>query len=132
MKRELPRILLVDDEPDMCWVLENMLHPDGYAVTTTTTGTEALQLLAAESYAAAFVDAKLSDLDGLELAALIHQRSPNTAVILISGYFYQADKAIIEGLQENLFVDFIPKPFDLKEVRSVIRQVLDRARGKEP
>ena len=122
------RILVIDDEPDMCWALENMLRPEGYAVTTTTTGAEALELLAAESYAGAFVDAKLSDLDGLELAALIRQRSPNTAVILISGYFYQADKAIIEGLQENLFVDFIPKPFDCNKVRSVTRQVLERAR----
>jgi DNA-binding NtrC family response regulator len=128
MRQEPPRILVVDDEPDMCWALENMLRPDGYAVTTTTTGAQALELLAAESYALAFVDAKLSDLDGLELAALIRQRSPNTAIVLISGYFYQKDKTVTEGLQKNLFVDFIPKPFDLEEVRSVTRQVLERAR----
>lgn len=127
---EKASILIVDDEPDMCWALENMLRPDGYAVTTTTTGAQALELLAAESYAVAFVDAKLSDLDGLELAALIRQESPNTAIVLISGYFYQEDKAVTEGLQKNLFVDFIPKPFDLKEVRSVTRQVLERARGE--
>jgi DNA-binding NtrC family response regulator len=127
---EKASILIVDDEPDMCWALENMLRPGGYAVTTTTTGTEALELLTTGSYAVAFVDAKLSDLDGLELAALIHQQSPHTAVILISGYFYQEDKTVIEGLQKNLFVDFIPKPFDLKEVRSVTRQVLERARGE--
>jgi CheY-like chemotaxis protein len=129
---EKASILIVDDEPDMCWALENMLRPDGYAVTTTTTGAQALELLTTGSYAVAFVDAKLSDLDGLELAALIRQRSPNTAIVLISGYFYQEDKAVTEGLQKNLFVDFIPKPFDLKEIRSVTRQVLGRARGKEP
>jgi DNA-binding NtrC family response regulator len=127
---EKASILIVDDEPDMCWALENMLRPGGYAVTTTTTGAQALELLAAESYALAFVDAKLPDLDGLELAALIRQRSPNTAIVLISGYFYQEDKAVTEGLQKNLFVDFIPKPFDLKEIRSVTRQVLERARGE--
>jgi DNA-binding NtrC family response regulator len=127
---EKASILIVDDEPDMCWALENILRPEGYAVTTTTTGTEALELLTTGFYAVAFVDAKLSDLDGLELAALIHQRSPNTAVILISGYFYQEDKTVTEGLQKNLFVDFIPKPFDMKEVRSVTRQVLERTKGK--
>jgi CheY-like chemotaxis protein len=129
---EKASILIVDDEPDMCWAMENMLRPDGYAVTTTTTGAQVLELLATESYALAFVDAKLPDLDGLELAALIRQRSPNTAIVLISGYFYQEDKIVTEGLQKNLFVDFIPKPFDLKEVRSVTRQVLELARGKEP
>ena len=127
---EKASILIIDDEPDMCWALENMLRPEGYAVTTTTTGAQALELLAAEFYAVAFVDAKLSDLDGLELAALIRQRSPNTAIVLISGYFYQEDKTVTEGLQKNLFVDFIPKPFDLEEVRSVTRQVLERARGE--
>jgi len=128
MKRELPRILVVDDEPDMCWTLENVLRPAGYAVTTTTTGARALELLAEKPYDVALVDAKLPDLDGLELAALIYQLSPHTVIVLISGYFYQEDKAITEGLQENLFIGFISKPFDLDEVRLTVRQAVARAR----
>ena len=128
MRQEPPCILVVDDEPDMCWALENMLRPEGYAVTTTTTGAQALELLAAEFYAVAFVDAKLSDLDGLELAALIRQRSPNTAIVLISGYFYQEDRAITEAMQNELFIGFVAKPFDLKEIRLMARQAVKRAR----
>jgi CheY-like chemotaxis protein len=128
MKKELPRILVVDDEPDMCWALENMLRPTGFMVTTTTTGAETLRLLAGEPYAVAFVDAKLPDLDGLELAALIRQRSPHTVIILISGYFYQEDRAITEGLEKDLFIGFISKPFDLEEVRLVVRQAVEQAR----
>jgi len=133
MKQEPPRILVVDDEPDMCWALENILRPAGFTVTTTTTGAEALELLAGRGdpagrpYAAAFVDAKLPDLDGLELAALIRQRSPHTAIVLISGYFYQEDRAINEGLQKGLFIGFIAKPFDLEEVRLMARQAVERA-----
>ncbi len=59
MGQEPSRILIVDDEPDMCWALENILRPAGYAVTTTTRGVEALELLAGEPYAVVFVDAKL-------------------------------------------------------------------------
>jgi CheY-like chemotaxis protein len=128
MEREPPRILVVDDEPDMCWALENILRPAGYAVTTATTGTEALDLLAAEYYAAAFVDAKLPDLDGLELAVLIRQRSPHTTVVLISGYFYREDRTINEGLQKGLFIGFVAKPFGLEEVRLMARQAVERAR----
>ncbi|MFQ5813799.1 MAG: response regulator [Anaerolineae bacterium] len=128
MERESPRILVVDDEPDMCWALENILRPAGYAVTTTTRGAEALELLAGEPYVAAFVDAKLPDLDGLELAGLIRQRSPDTAIVLISGYFYQEDRAITEGLQENLFIGFVAKPFDLEEVRLMAHQAVERAK----
>ncbi|MBU4225203.1 MAG: response regulator, partial [Chloroflexi bacterium] len=110
-----PRILVVDDEPDVCWALENILCPAGYAVTTTTRGVEALELLARQPYAVAFVDAKLPDLDGLELVAMIHQRNPRTAVVLISGYYYQEDPLVMEGLAKNLYVGFVSKPFSLNE-----------------
>lgn len=131
MEQEPPRILVVDDEPDMCWALERILRPAGYVVATTTGGAEALELVVKQPYAAAFVDAKLADLDGLELAALIRQQSPHTAVVLISGYFYEEDKAITEGLQKVLFVGFIAKPFSLEEVRRMARQAVWRARRAE-
>lgn len=124
---EQASILIVDDEPDMCWALENILRPAGYTVTTTTSGAEALELVARQHFAVAFVDAKLPDLDGLELAALIRQQSPHTAIVLISGYFYQEDKAITEGLQDELFIGFMAKPFDLDEIRRMARQAVERA-----
>ena len=128
MEQEPPRILVVDDEPDMCWALENILRSAGYAVTTTTAGAEALDLIAGAPYAVAFVDAKLSDLDGLELATWIRQRSPHTAIILVSGYFYQEDQAITEALKNELFVGFVAKPFDLEGVRLIARQAVERSR----
>ncbi len=131
MEQEPPRILVVDDEPDMCWALENILRPAGYAVTDTTSGAEALELVVRERYAVAFVDAKLPDLDGLELTALIRQQSPHTAVVLISGYFYEEDRSITEGLQKGLFIGFIAKPFDLEEIRRMACQAVERARGVE-
>ena len=129
MEQGSMRILVIDDEPDMCWAMENILRPAGYAVTSTTKGTEALELLAQEHYAVAFVDAKLPDLDGLELAALIRQRHPSVAVVLISGYFYQEDKAITEGLQKELFIGFVSKPFALEEVRMMARRAVERDKG---
>ena len=121
------QILIVDDEPDMCWALENILRPAGHAVTSTTRGTKALELISGNLYQLAFVDAKLPDLDGLELAALIRQRSPQTVIVLISGYFYQEDPAIAEGLANHLFSGFIAKPFDLAQVRSLARQAMEPA-----
>lgn len=119
-----PAILVVDDEPDMCWALERILRPGGYTVVTTTSGTEALALLAEKQYALAFVDAKLGDVDGLELSALIRQGSPHTAIVLISGYFDRGDNDVTRGLQGDLFVSFITKPFDLAEIRAIVSQVM--------
>ena len=127
MPENLAGILVVDDEPDMCWALENILQPAGYAVTSTTRGTEALELMMGSMYKLVFVDAKLPDLDGLELAALIRQRSPHTVIVLISGYFYQEDPAIAEGLANHLFSGFIAKPFNLDQVRSLARQAMEPA-----
>jgi len=126
MEQEPLRILVVDNEPDMCWALENILRPAGYAVTTTTTGAEAMEMLAREPCATTFVDAKLPDVDGLELAASIRQRSPHTAIVVISGYFYPEDRAVTEGLQNGLFTGFISKPFDLEEVRLMARHSMEQ------
>jgi DNA-binding NtrC family response regulator len=119
-------LLVVDDEPDMCWALGNILRPAGYEVTTAAGGVEATGLVALNRYAAAFVDAKLLDIDGLELAAWIREHSPDTAVVLVSGYFYPEDKIIVDGLQRGLFVGFIAKPFDLYEVRRMACQAVNR------
>jgi len=110
-------ILVVDDEEDLCWMIEKALHPAGFSVNSANSGKKALAYLANKNYRVAFVDAKIPDMDGLNLAGLIRQRSPLTSVILISGYYYQEDKTIVEGLNNNLFSGFIAKPFDLNEVR---------------
>lgn len=129
MAQELKRILIIDDEPDMCWALENILGPAGYEVSITTSGAEALELVVEQFYSLAFVDAKLPDQDGLELAGLIRQKSPHTAIVLISGYFYKEDKDIIEELQKDLFIGFIEKPFDLEEIRRMAHLTLDASKG---
>jgi CheY-like chemotaxis protein len=129
MKDRLPRVLVVDDEPDMCWALATILRPAGYVVTTTVKGTEVAELIGRESYAAAFVDAVLSDTDGLEVAALIRQRSPQTAIFLISAYYYQEDPVIGEGLRHGLFRGFVAKPFNVGEVRRMVQHALESSGG---
>jgi DNA-binding NtrC family response regulator len=127
MNPQLSRILVVDDEPDMCWALENTLAADGYQVTVSSTGAEALQRMAEGTYAVAFIDAKLPDVDGLKLAEMIHQQDARTAIVLVSGYYYQEDQAITEGLRRDRFMGFIAKPFDLNTVRQMARKAVQRA-----
>ena len=118
-------VLVVDDEEDLCWVIEQALQPGGFIVTSANSGEQALAYLAKKFYKVAFVDAKIPDMDGLSLAALIRQRSPGTSIILISGYYYQEDRTIVEGLKNNLFIGFIAKPFDLAEVRRLTRLAVE-------
>ena len=124
-----PRILVVDDEPDMCWALDNILSPEGYQVTTATSGEKALELAKEKHFQAVFIDAKLPDVDGIELSGLIKELDPQAAIVMISGYFYREDEAIEEGLAHDLCVGFIGKPFDLDEVRSAAKKAVAAAGG---
>jgi DNA-binding response OmpR family regulator len=114
-----PQILIVDDEADMCWALASTLRREGYTVTTALQGRLALDLCACQHYALAFVDAKLPDLDGLELIALLRQKTPSTRIVLVSGFLDQEDVSVVDGLRQGRFDGFLAKPVDLREVRQV-------------
>ena len=125
-----PHILVVDDEVDLCWALGNILRPEGYQVTTVTSGREALELAKRNHFEVVFIDAKLPDVDGIELSSEIKKIDPDAGIVMISGYFYREDEAIDEGLAHDLYVTFIGKPFDLDQVRSAAKKALAMTRGR--
>ena len=113
-------VLVVDDEEDLCWVIEKSLRPAGFSVNRALNGKDALLLLEKTFFKVAFVDVKIPDMDGFTLAALIREHSPGTRIVLISGYYYQEDRTIVDGIKDNLFFGFIAKPFNLSEVRRLL------------
>lgn len=117
-------ILIVDDEPEMCWVLENILQREGHKTVSITSGKEALEECNKSSFDIAFLDAKLPDVDGIELAKLIKQKNKNIRVIIISGYYYQDAETIQRGLANGCFSGFVGKPFKLDEIRIAIKSTL--------
>jgi DNA-binding response OmpR family regulator len=128
MAAEQPQILIVDDEADMCWALESALSRAGYAVTTTCQGAQALELCERQRFALALVDAKLPDLDGLELIALLRRATPATHIVLISGFLDEDDMQIVEGLRQGQFDRFMAKPLDLREGREMARLLCNAPR----
>ncbi len=124
MAQELAKILVADDEPDICWALECALCSMGFAVITTPRARDVLQMLADESFVVVFLDAKMPRISGIELAGQIRCQSPLTKVILISGYYYERDEIVVEALRHGLIDGFIGKPFDLETIRSMARKAL--------
>jgi len=114
----------------MCWALENILSPEGYQIATATSGKGALELAKEKRFEVVFIDAKLPDVDGLELSGRIKEMSPHAAIVMISGFFYREDEAIDEGLAKELCVTFISKPFDLDEVRLAAKKAVATARDE--
>ena len=122
---EKPRVLIVDDEVDMCWALENILMLEGYKTHTATSGKEGLELIRQlhPNIGMLFLDVKLPDIDGLKFASFAKQHYPQIKIIIISGYYYRDSEAVQEGLANSLFDGFIGKPFNISEIRSAIETI---------
>jgi DNA-binding NtrC family response regulator len=125
---ERVRILVVDDEPDMCWALCSVLRFADYDVTMAVSAAEALALARDAPFSVAFVDAKLPDMDGQDLATVFRQISPRMAIILMSGYYYREDPAVADGLLKGLYTSFLAKPFDLAQVRQAAQRAVEISR----
>lgn len=113
-------ILIVDDEPDMCWALEYVLKASGFAIKIALSGKEALALLERQRFHSLFLDAKLPDMEGLALAKQIREVLPDLHIVMVSGYFYRDDVAIQQALAAGVISGFIAKPFRRDEILRAI------------
>ena len=120
MNEKQAPILVVDDDPEMCWILENIIRKTGLACMTALSAREAIALTESNKFGMAFLDAKLPDIDGLELARKLRKTNAHLPIVIVSGYFYQDDPTIERVLQEGLIAAFVGKPFDHDEIVSVI------------
>lgn len=120
-------VLVVDDEPDVRWVLEMILRRNGFAVASAGSGAEALRWLRETELACYLIllDAKLSDIEGVDLARRIRTETSCIApVILVSGYFYKDDSLVQHSLRTGLISAFVTKPFRHDEILNAIHTVL--------
>jgi len=116
-------VLIVDDEPDLCWALEHVLNQMGFYTIIARNGREALSLAEHTLFRTAFVDIKLPDVDGIELAMQIRGLRPDLPIVLVSGYYYEDDQALQQRMKETSISGFIGKPFLLEEVRKAAQSV---------
>jgi len=123
MKNQDQVFLIVDDEPDMCWALENILKKNGFCSKKASNGRETLELVKQNRFRLCFLDAKLPDVEGLQLAKKIRDIDPLVNIVIISGYFYKDDTDILNAQKQGLINGFIAKPFFHKEVLKVIEEL---------
>jgi len=122
MSTNRKRVLVVDDERDMCWVLQILLAENGFDYRIAETGEDAIKLVEATEFEFALVDVKLTDTDGLDLARRIKAMNPALHIIMISGYYYKDDLDIQRTIQLGIVADFISKPFRHDEVIEILRR----------
>ncbi len=119
----MPNLLVVDDDLSMREMLEVMLTPEGYDVEYAEDGVKAIQMLKAKEYDLILCDIRMEPVGGLEVLREAKGRLPQTVVIMISAY--ATTETAVEAMKEGAY-DYIPKPFNVDEVKQTIRDALDR------
>ena len=123
-----PRILCVDDEPNVLKFLEAVFVPNGYEVVKAEDGEEALEKIRSERIDLVLSDASMPKMDGFELCRRIKEdeRSKDIPIVMITGLTAKADR--VKGIEAGA-EDFISKPIDAAEVIARVKMLL-KAREK--
>lgn len=121
------RILVVDDDQDMCWVLEAALVAAGCTVTTVGTAQLAISSVTDHAFPVAFVDARLPDMDGLRLVEELRRLRPTMRIIMISGYYLEDDMRISEAMRTSEIDRFLTKPF---QIDAIVAAITGNGNGK--
>jgi DNA-binding response OmpR family regulator len=115
------RILVVDDEPEICHLIEQVLKREGYQVDVSFSGIEALQMIKSFNYHLLLTDLEMPEVDGIELTRKAKKQHPEIRVIMVTGNA-KVDAAI-RSLRHRID-GYIKKPFKISELRKVVRQTL--------
>jgi DNA-binding NtrC family response regulator len=115
--------LIVDDEPDLCWALENLLASKGLPCQTAQTAQAALDLMKTHRFHLAFLDVTLPDMNGLELARCLRKLDPLLRFVIVSGYLNNEAAAVAQAQAEGLICACISKPFLHEDILAVIEKL---------
>jgi DNA-binding NtrC family response regulator len=119
-------ICVIDDERIVCERLQPMLEKSGFLVEAFTESASALKRLSEKKFDILITDIKMGQPDGIELLRYVKTHSPETRVIIITGY------ATVETAREALksgAVDFIAKPFRLSQLNDLVIKISKEIKG---
>jgi two-component system, NtrC family, response regulator PilR len=122
-------ILVVDDEQGMRDFLKIMLKKEGYQVQTAGNGETALSTLKEGSFDLVISDIRMPGISGLDLLGSIKEQLPDVPVIMITA-FASPDDAVIA--MKNGAFDYISKPFNIEEIKSVVESATSRKSKTSP
>ena len=121
MPQHNPRILVVDDELNICRSCIKILSKLDCEVNYALNGYDALKMMNAEPFDIVITDLKMSSLGGMEVLRRIKDAYPETPVIVMTGY--ASVSSAVEVMKIGA-LDYLPKPFTPEELRAIVRQAM--------
>ncbi len=115
-------LLIVDDEPTICWGLTKLAQRLGHRVATAGTAEQALELVSPDRPDAVLLDVRLPGMDGLQAMTQLHRRLGSVPVVIMTAYGDLG--TAVEAVRNGAF-EYLVKPFDLELAERVIRRALE-------
>ena len=119
----MANILIVDDEQSYRQLLTLVFQSEGNTIRTAMNGRQALEQLESEPADIIISDVKMPDMDGIEMLRAVRETQPDLGVILMTAF------ASVETAREAFKLgadDFIQKPFDVEELKLIVRKTLEK------
>src|SRR6185436_17801068 len=115
------KLLIIDDDVDICLMLSRFLSKKGYEVKTCHNGKQAIELFKHEKFDLVFCDFRLGSMDGRDVLLMVREISPETQVIIITGY---SDVKVAIDVIKNGAYDYIIKPLLPDEILNILEKAL--------
>jgi DNA-binding response OmpR family regulator len=123
MTGSMDRVLIVDDDIDLCRLLNERLGPEGFAVEAVHDGPRGLERVLSDEHALVILDLMLPGLGGLDVLRRLREHS-RVPVLMLTARGEEVDRIV--GLESGAD-DYLPKPFNPRELLARMRAILRRS-----
>ncbi len=118
------QVLIVDDEPEMCFLLSDILRDEGCAVGTAYSGEQALAKMEAQEFAVVITDLNMKGMPGMTLLKEIKRLHPETNVIIMTAF--GSIESAIEAMKQGAY-DYVMKPVKSEEIALTTQKAVREA-----
>ena len=112
-----PSVLIVDDEPDICRALSDLLEHEGYHVASAERGMDAIAKIRARPFSAVLLDLGLPDIDGSTVFRTVTELYPNLPIIILTAC--ATEEKAVALLQQGTFA-FLTKPYNKEQLKATL------------
>ena len=116
----IPKILLVDDDNDVCRIVRSMLSHEQYQVQTGQSVADAFRAIEQKPFDVYVLDYKLPDGSGLDVADSIRSKRNEAPIVLMSGY----DTSSVASRAEKFHAFFLQKPFSRETICYAVKKAI--------
>ena len=119
--KKKPTVLIVDDDPSICRILEKILQKEGYNIMIANSGRQAIKIVERETVQLVLLDIQMNGMDGMDILQVIKSISSDTNIIMMTAHptLETARKAM-----EHYAYDYVTKPFDIDFLTKLIKKCL--------